>query len=397
VLPKRLWHHHWQGLEKKAIPFALSAAELTIRMLLEQTLRGAELVVCCGAGGVGKTSSAAALGMAAASMGRRVVVITIDPARRLAQALGMTGLGNDPVEVQVPGGGSGHLFALMLDAKATFDSMVARTIKTEALQRALQGNHVYKLLTQAFAGMQEYMAVERLFALLEDKRFDLVILDTPPTTNVLQFFDAPERLARFFDRRIVKWFLPNTEGSVVRRLLSGQSAAMLLINKVAGEDFSRDLQDFFLTMGGVSEALSSRAASLSQLLARSSTRYVVVTGPEQSRIDETLTMIESLRKRAYLASAVIVNRVTPEAMAPVETPPAFEAPALSADEQTLFAKLGQKLDAQRTALRKRASTERVQIERLKGRIGNALVRVVPRLDVELDSATGIFVLARALG
>ncbi|MCC6810734.1 MAG: ArsA family ATPase [Deltaproteobacteria bacterium] len=365
--------------------------------VIDQTLRGAELVVCCGAGGVGKTSSAAALGMTAASYGRKVVVITIDPARRLAQALGLTALGNDPVQVALPETVPGSVHALMLDPKATFDGMVARTIKQETLQRALQGNHVYKLLTNAFHGMQEYMAVERLFALLEDKRFDLVVLDTPPTTNVLQFFDAPERLARFFDRRIVRWFLPSGEGSRLKRLLSGQSAAMLLIQKVAGEDFARDLQEFFGTMGGLADALSQRAAALGGLLARNSTRYVVVTGPEESRIDETLAMVELLKRRAYRPSAVIVNRVTPETMAPEIAPAAFTAPAaLLAEEHSLFSMLAQKLDAQRSALLRRANLERAQIDRLRARLGETLVRVVPRLDVELDSANGIFVLARAL-
>lgn len=363
--------------------------------IIETTLRGAELVVCCGAGGVGKTSSAAALGMTAASYGRRVVVITIDPAKRLAQALGMTTLGNEPVPIPLPDADAkGSLHALMLDPKATFDAMVARTIKIEAMQRALQGNHLYKLLTQAFHGMQEYMAVERLFALLEDKRFDLVVLDTPPTTNVLQFFDAPERLARFFDRRIVRWFIPN-ETSALKRLLSGQSAAMLLIQKVAGEDFARDLQEFFTSMGGLADALSSRAAALGSLLGRASTRYVVVTGPEASRVDETLSMIDLLRGRAYRPSAVIVNRVTPESTAS-DAP--FQAPGtLGAEEQSLFQLLAKKLDAQRATLLERARREKVQIDRLRARLGETLVRVVPRLDVELDSALGISVLARALG
>jgi anion-transporting ArsA/GET3 family ATPase len=275
--------------------------------------------------------------------------------------------------------------------------MVERTIKHEGMQRALQGNHLYKLLTQAFHGMQEYMAVERLFALLEDERFDLVVLDTPPTTNVLQFFDAPERLSRFFDRRIVRWFLPSDGGSGLSRLLSGQSAAMMLIQKVAGEDFARDLQDFFVSMGGVADALSSRAAGLSALLARGSTRYVVVTGPEESRVDETLQMVEMLKRRAYRPSAVIVNRVTRETMESERTPAAFSAPtSLGEEEQSLFFTLVKKLDAQREALLRRAKLERVQIERLRARLGETLVRVVPRLDVELDSANGIFVLARAL-
>jgi anion-transporting ArsA/GET3 family ATPase len=354
---------------------------------------GTSLIVCCGAGGVGKTSSAAALGIQAAQRGRRVCVLTIDPAKRLAQALGMSQLGNEPVAVDVPGGGQLH--ALMLDAKATFDRMVQETIKTDALQRALQSNHVYKLLTQAFHGMQEYMAVERLFSLLKDPRFDLVVLDTPPTTNVLGFFDAPERLSRFFDKRVVKFFLPE-QGGRLSRLLSGQSAVTLIIGKVAGEDFARDLQEFFVLLGHLTEALSQRASELRGLLAQRSTRYVVVTGPERSRVDETMMLVDTLKARAYPPAAVIVNRVTPEALSLHDGSVLEEPASLDADGRSVFATLKTKIDAQRSALTRRAVLEAAQIARLKIFVGEKIVQVVPRLDVELDSVAGLLHLAEAL-
>ncbi len=251
-------------------------------------------------------------------------------------------------------------------------------------------DHVYRMLTQAFAGMQEIMAVERLFDLLEDKRFDLVVLDTPPTTNVLQFFESPERMARFFDRRIVRWFLPNTESGTLRRLFSAQSAVMMLVGKVAGEDFAHDLQEFFGAMGNISEALSARSASLHSLLRLPSTRYVVVTGPQQSRIDETITIVDQLRSREYRPSAIIVNRVTPEHLI-------SEADVRGhASEGSVLRGLKDKLDVQRQGLFVRAKMERGQIERLRERLGATLITVVPRLDVCLDSADGLHVLARAL-
>jgi len=337
-------------------------------------LEGAKLAICCGAGGVGKTSSAAALAMSAVERGQRVVVITIDPARRLAQALGI-GLSNDPTEVPLTQG-TGSLHALMLDPKATFDEMVSRIISTDALRRTLRDNHIYRVLTQAIAGMQEMMAVERLFELLHDQRFDLVVLDTPPTTNVLQFFEAPQRMARFFDRRVVKWFLPAGRFSM-------HSAVMLLVGKVAGPDLAKDLQDFFSAMANISETLAARATDLGVLLKQTSTQYIVVTGPEQSRIDETLSILDQLHSRAYTPTAIIVNRVTPEHL-------------IGAGEESSSGLLG-RLDAQRAEFTLRASSERVQIARLRERLGTAIIRVVPRLDVPLDSASGLHVLAHALG
>jgi len=354
---------------------------------------GTSLIICCGAGGVGKTSSAAAIGLQAAKRGRRVCVLTIDPAKRLAQALGMSELGNEPVRVEMPSGGSLH--ALMLDAKATFDKMISDAIKTDSLQRALQSNHVYKLLTQAFHGMQEYMAVEKLFSLLKDQRFDLVVLDTPPTTNVLGFFDAPERLSRFFDKRVVKFFLPE-HGGRLSRLLSGQSAVLLVLSKVAGEDFAKDLQEFFVLLGHLTESLSQRASELRGLLAQHSTRYVIVTGAERSRVDETMQLVDVLKARSYPPAAVIVNRVTPEALTTHDGSILEEPASLDAAERSVFATLKTKLETQRSSLTKRASLEAAQIARLKTFVGEKIVQVVPRLDVELDSVAGLLHLADAL-
>ena len=159
---------------------------------------------------------------------------------------------------------------------------------------------------------------------------------------------------------------------------------MLLIQKVAGEDFARDLQEFFGNMGDLAEALSSRAAGLGALLGRASTRYVVVTGPEESRVDDTLSMIELVRGRAYRPSAVIVNRVTPEAIAPDVVQTAFVAPgSFGADDHSVFSTLATKLDAQRSASLDRAARERVQISRLQSRIDSAIVRVVPPLAIAI--------------
>jgi anion-transporting ArsA/GET3 family ATPase len=180
---------------------------------LEALVAGRRILVCVGSGGVGKTSTAAALGLHEALAGRRVLVLTIDPARRLANALGLPSFGNEERRVPLEGiashdgAGAGELWACMLDARATFDGLIQRLAPDEAARDAIYGNRIYRVIADNFAGSQEYMATERLYDAWASGAWDLIVLDTPPVKNALDFLEAPGRLARFVDRQIVRWFL----------------------------------------------------------------------------------------------------------------------------------------------------------------------------------------------
>ena len=186
---------------------------------LAEHIGNAQIVVCCGSGGVGKTTVAAALGMQAARMGRRAVVATIDPAKRLADALGIPGgLGNEPAQLKI--NEPGELWALMLDTASTFDGLVRANAETPEQAERILANGFYRNVAGSLSGTQEYMAAERLHALHDDKRFDLVIIDTPPTRNALDFLDAPNTLTKFIDHPLFKLLMLPTRRSTVstRRL-----------------------------------------------------------------------------------------------------------------------------------------------------------------------------------
>ena len=188
-----------------------------------------QLLICVGSGGVGKTSMAAAIGVDAARRGRRVLVLTIDPARRLANSLGLERFGNQEtrIDLRPVGAQGGELWAMMLDSQQTFDELIRRVAGSEERQQAILNNHVYQSITDTIVGNQEYMATEKLYDVVTSGRFDLVVLDTPPVKNALDFLESPGRMARFVDKRIMKWFLtPYDEKRVFGRLLMGTSAVL---------------------------------------------------------------------------------------------------------------------------------------------------------------------------
>ena len=207
---------------------------------LSEILTHRSLVICVGSGGVGKTSMSASMGLWAALQGRRVLVLTIDPARRLANSLGMEEFGNVAVEVDLQRDtGGGELWAMMLDTTTTFDSLVERLTLDEEARSAIRDNRIYSTVQDAFAGSQEYMAGEALYDVVHSGNYDLVVLDTPPAKNALDFLDASDRLLRFLDPRILKWFLsPYDERKVFGMLMAGTSAVVFrLLSHVFGREF----------------------------------------------------------------------------------------------------------------------------------------------------------------
>ena len=223
---------------------------------LLQHLAAADVVVCCGSGGVGKTTVSAALGMQAARLGRRAVVVTIDPAKRLADALGVPGgLTNDPVQLTIDA--SGELWALMLDTATTFDGLVRANAENPEQAERILANRFYRNVAGSLSGTQEYMAAERLHALHADPRFDLVIVDTPPTRNALDFLDAPSTLARFIDHPLFKLLMvPTRRGLKVLNLAA--QPVLKTIGRVVGGDVLADAVAFFQAFSGMETGFRDR-------------------------------------------------------------------------------------------------------------------------------------------
>lgn len=283
---------------------------------LPQVLGSSRVLVCTGPGGVGKTTVAAALALAAASVGRRVVVITIDPARRLADALGLRGeLTNWPTRVEqgeeseVAASG-GELWAMMLDPKATFDDLVARYSANDEQRDRIYGNSFYRNVSEKLSGTHEYMAAEKLYELAHDDRFDLVIVDTPPSRHALDMLEAPDRLARFLDHRLYKTLVAPARAYLKVANLAAQTLVRTLSRVVGGEAVT-DAIAFFQAFEGMDVGFRERAKEVSALLAEPTTAYVLVTAPRADRQSETLWLAEHLADRGVQPSAVIVNRAHP--------------------------------------------------------------------------------------
>jgi anion-transporting ArsA/GET3 family ATPase len=276
---------------------------------LEQHLATAEVIVCCGSGGVGKTTAAAALGMEGARLGRSVVVVTIDPAKRLADALGVPGgLSNDPTRLDVPG--SGELWALMLDTATTFDGLVRANAEDAEQAERILANGFYRNVAGSLSGTQEYMAAERLHALHRDERFDLVIVDTPPTRNALDFLDAPRTIARFIDHPLFKLLMmPTRRGLKVLNVAT--QPILRTIGKVVGGDVLADAVAFFQAFAGMETGFRSRADEVLALLHSDVTRFVLVASPRADTIEEACYFAGRLADSGLAVGAIVVNRCTP--------------------------------------------------------------------------------------
>jgi anion-transporting ArsA/GET3 family ATPase len=285
---------------------------------LDAVIDAKRIVVCCGSGGVGKTTTAAAVALRAAERGRRVVVVTIDPARRLAQSLGLTELDNTPRQVA----GVENLHAMMLDMKRTFDDIVLAHAEPARAQQIL-ANPFYVMLSANLAGTQEYMAMEKLGQLHATGDWDLIVVDTPPTRNALDFLDAPERMTRFLEGRFLRMVLtPAKMGGRfgVRLVNAGINTFSGVISKITGAELLRDLRDFFTAFETMFGGFRDRAQQTYRLLQHRDTAFVVVASPEPAALREAAYFVERLSAERMPLAAVVVNRVH-----------ALGSPALSAE------------------------------------------------------------------
>ncbi len=291
-------------------------------------LDSSRVVVTVGAGGVGKTTTAAAIATAAARRGRRVLCLTIDPAKRLAQALGLDMIGTEEavvdkahfrtsgVEIQ------GSLTVMMLDTKTTFDALVRKYSSTKEKADKLLSNKLYQYVSTSLAGTQEYMAVEKLVAVKDDPRFDLVVLDTPPTSNALDFLDAPERLVSALDSATMKWFLTafQSSGKLSLNLLAKSASVVLKgIGKITGGGFLEAMAEFITELNDLFGGFKERARIVQKTLRSDDVAFVLVTSPAPMSIREVLYFAERLHESGMRAGSIVVNRmrVAPDGGAPV--------------------------------------------------------------------------------
>ena len=267
------------------------------------------VVVCCGAGGVGKTTTAAAMALRAAEYGRAVCVLTIDPAKRLAQALGVNDLSNTPQRVPLAPEVSGELYAMMLDMRRTFDEMVIQYSGPERAQ-SLLNNQFYQTVATSLAGTQEYMAMEKLGQLLAQDRWDLIVVDTPPSRNALDFLDAPKRLGSFMDSRL--WRLLLAPGRGIGRLVTGaMGLAMKALSTIMGSQLLSDIGSFVQSLEATFGGWREKADRTYSLLKRRGTQFVVVSAAEPDALREASFFVDRLSQEGMPLAGLVLNRTHP--------------------------------------------------------------------------------------
>jgi anion-transporting ArsA/GET3 family ATPase len=351
-------------------------------MSVARLLDGKRIVVCAGPGGVGKTTTAAAIALGMAEEGLKVAVLTIDPARRLANSLGLAELGNEETRVPIEFDGDGELWALMLDAKRTWDEVIERHASDEKTRDAVLQNRIYQELSNAVAGSTEYMAMEKLYEIYQEDRYDLLVLDTPPTRNALDFLDAPQRLSRFIDSRSLQFFLkPGRFGLKV--LGRGGSVLFSVLKRVTGVDLLRDLSDFFNSFGDMAAGIQERAERVGELLGDRRTTFLVITSPQRDSIDEAIFFRRRLREGRMPFGGAIVNRVHDQELTEGDAEVEDDLEPLLGD------KLARRVARNYEDYRELAQRDREQIERLRREASGEPVVMIPHLDDDVHDADGL--------
>jgi anion-transporting ArsA/GET3 family ATPase len=336
-----------------------------------------------GPGGVGKTTTSAALALEGARAGQRACVVTIDPARRLADALGITDIGNEPRQVTAAGDDwPGELWAVMLDAQSTFDNLVGRYATDHGQAEAIMANPVYRNISAALSGTQEYMAVEKLYELQESGHYDLIVVDTPPAQHALDFLEAPGHLARLLDNRVFRLLMTPTRAGL-RALELGAQLMLRTISKVAGGQVVADTVQFFTQFEGMEDGFRERARRAEELLRSELTSFALVCSPRQDSVEEALYLVSQLATSGVRPATVVVNRCYPRY--PALSPEATSALAGSGSAGAALLPLVTNLAQLRTV----AATEEDQVARLGRALPEATLRRVPFLAYDVCDVAGL--------
>jgi anion-transporting ArsA/GET3 family ATPase len=347
---------------------------------------GKRIVICAGSGGVGKTTTSAALAMGMAASGLRVAVVTIDPAKRLANALGLEALGNEPHLVDperfAPHGVEmrGELWAMMLDSKRTFDALIEHLAPDKATRDEILANRIYQQLSSAVAGSQEFTAIAKLYELDQGGGYDLLVLDTPPSRNALDFLDAPNRLTGFFQGRAIRMFLwpAGLGGRIIGR---GTGMVFSVLKRVTGVDLLEDLSVFFRSMGGLIDGFTERAQRVGALLSDPATTFLIITSPQHDPVEEAIFFHRKLDEAGMPFGGMVVNRVHPAGEVNGEVP------------EALRAELGDAL-AERVARSAREQAalverDRAAIAHLESELRSPPTVLVPELDDDVHDIDGL--------
>lgn len=376
--------------------------------MLDELLSSRNVVACVGSGGVGKTTVSATLGLRAAMQGHKTLVLTIDPARRLANSLGLSSLGNvetkiDPAFFAAQGlEPKGELWAMMLDQRRTWDDLVAQYAPNAERRERILNNRFYKQLSTRLAGSLEYSAMEKVYELERSGRFDVIVLDTPPTAHALDFLDAPNRLIDLFSHDMTRRLLTPAvnAGKVGLSLVNfGSNYVLKVLSRFTGSDMLNQLADFFAAFQGMYDGFRERAAAVKELLSGPRTGFVMVTSPSAPTIDEAVFFASELSRNGISLQATIVNRVHDDARElgghrePRELALALARARIPNEgDPHLSERLATTLDELRTL----ATRDLEQIARLRKAVGDTPTWMVPRLDRDVHDLAGLWQVATLL-
>ena len=364
-------------------------------MSVAELLEGKRVCVCGGSGGVGKTTTSAAVALGMAAAGAKVAVVTIDPAKRLANALGLQELDNEPRRVQpdrLAGRGleiQGELWAMMLDPKRTFDELIDRIAADPERAGEIKSNRIYSELSTAVSGSQEFTAIAKLYELDRDGDFDLLVLDTPPSRNAVDFLDAPGRLTSFLEGRTMKAFIRPT-GLGMRVLGRGAAPLLGALRKVTGVDLLSDLSTFFGLLGDMTDDFSERATQVQSMLRAPSTAFLLVTSAQATAIDEAIWFRRTLSESDLPFAGVIVNRVHHDLLGDTDSDDLLAA--LSGLPADLASRVAQNFNDYHLLARR----DRRNITRLQSELGERPLLLVPQLDDDVHDIEGLLRVHRYL-
>lgn len=368
--------------------------------MIAELLEGKRVCICAGSGGVGKTTTSAAVALGMAARGAKVAVVTIDPANRLADALGLDRLDNEPHRVSSEHLAGvemrGELWAMMLDPKRTFDELIERLAPDSTRVQEIKENRVYHELSGAVSGSQEFTAMAKLYELTQEREFDLLVLDTPPSRNALEFLEAPRRLNAFLEGRMLQALVRPT-GLGMRMLGIGSTPLLAALRRVTGVDLVTDLGRFFQLLTGMTQGFSQRAVGVQELLGAPTTAFLLVTSAEREPIDEAIWFHRTIAREGLPFAGVVVNRVHHDLIADREQLEAGEPTGVRRGlSRILSSDLAGRVAENFIEYHRLARRDDHNLSRLEQTLEGQPVVLVPQLDEDVHDLEGLLAIHRYL-